>query len=244
MMHRVARVTLFILCFQQFAAATSFVFLFFNHRRCVYSSADCHVVSLSSSSDNNIVIQQINQDCNDDLEEFSTFCIQMFYDNNKRESNSFVSRKWKDLKLAMLQKAQMIDLSVPFNGNRSVFIARACTNEIVGCSEVIEERVIISQDRNARVRPIVENLAVKEEYRRQGVGKALLEACEKNVQTWIPLHDHLFAQVEDGNTEARDFFINRGYEVVFSDTDCKKDDLEGLAFRQTKITKFMLRKVL
>jgi ribosomal protein S18 acetylase RimI-like enzyme len=245
MMLSAVRVALFILCVQQLLAASSSAAFVFWNQRCAYS-ASCHL-SLASSDD--IVIQQINQDSKDDLEEFSTFCIDMFHNNNKGESFSFVSRKWKDLKLAMLQKAQMIDLSVPFNGNRSVFIARACNNpdklkEIIGCCEVIEERIVISQGQNARVRPIIENLAVKEQYRRQGVGKALLETCERNVQTWIPFHDDVFAQVEDGNSKARDFFINCGYEVVFSDTDCKKDDLEGLAFRQSKITKFMLRKVL
>eukprot|EP00985_Skeletonema_marinoi_P020558 scaffold12278_cov90-Skeletonema_marinoi.AAC.1 len=146
----------------------------------------------------------------------------------------------------------MIDLSVPFNGNRSVFVARACIDsdndrltEIIGCCEVIEERIAISQEQKSpRVRPIIENLAVKEEYRRQGIGKVLLEACEQNVQTWIPFHDDIFVQVEDGNFKAKEFFMDNNFKVVYSDDNCKKDDLEGLAFSQTTITKFMLRKVL
>jgi len=244
-MHNRARVAaLFVLCIQPSAASSAFVL----NQRCAYSSAACQ---LSRASSDNIVIQQINQDNKDDLEEFSTFCIDIFH-NNKGESDSVVSRKWKDIKLAMLQKAQMIDLSVPFNGNRSVFVARACIDsdkdrltEIIGCCEVIEERIAISQEQKSpRVRPIIENLAVKEEYRRQGVGKALLEACEQNVQTWIPFHDDIFAQVEDGNLKAKEFFMDNNFKVVYSDDDCKKDDLEGLAFSQTTITKFMLRKVL
>ena len=245
LMHNRARVAaLFVLCIQPSAASSAFVL----NQRCAYSSAACQ---LSRASSDNIVIQQINQDNKDDLEEFSTFCIDIFH-NNKGESDSVVSRKWKDIKLAMLQKAQMIDLSVPFNGNRSVFVARACIDsdkdrltEIIGCCEVIEERIAISQEQKSpRVRPIIENLAVKEEYRRQGVGKALLEACEQNVQTWIPFHDDIFAQVEDGNLKAKEFFMDNNFKVVYSDDDCKKDDLEGLAFSQTTITKFMLRKVL
>jgi len=242
LIHNRARVSaLFILCIQPSAA-------FVLNQRCAYSSA---ASQLSLASSDNIVIQQINQDNKDDLEEFSTFCIDIFH-NNKGESDSIVSRKWKDIKLAMLQKAQMIDLSVPFNGNRSVFVARACIDsdkdrltEIIGCCEVIEERIAISQEQKSpRVRPIIENLAVTEEYRRQGVGKALLEACEQNVQTWIPFHDDIFAQVEDGNFKAKEFFIDNNFKVVYSDDDCKKDDLEGLAFSQATITKFMLRKVL
>ena len=244
-----ARVALFILCSQHFAASSS---AFVLNQRCAYSSAAC---PLSFASSDNYVIQQINQDSKDDLEEFSIFCIDMFH-NNKGDSDSFLSRQVKDLKLAMLQKAQMIDLLVPFNGNRSVFIARTCTDpdkvteKIIGCCEVIEERIVISQEQKnksprASVRPIIENMAVKEEYRRQGIGRALLEAVEKNVQTWISFHDDIFAQVEDGNLKAKEFFIDSsGYEVVFVDTDCKKDDLEGLAFSQTQVTKLMLRKVL
>ena len=164
-----------------------------------------------------------------------------------------MSRKWKDMKLAILQKAQMLDLSVPFNGNRSVFVAKACINsdkdnltEIIGCCEVIEERIVISREQNKtpRVRPIIENLAVKEAYRRQGVGKALLEAVQQNVQTWIPFHDDIYAQVEEDNLKAKEFFVGNNFEGVFADNDCKKDDLEGLTFRQTTITKFMLRKTL
>jgi len=245
LMHNRARAAaLFTLCIQPLAASYAFVL----NQRCAYSSAACQ---LSLESSDNIVIQQINQDNKDDLEEFSTFCIDIFH-NNKGESDSVVSRKWKDIKIAMLQKAQMIDLSVPFNGNRSVFVARSCIDsdkdrlkEIIGCCEVIEERIAISQEQTSpRVRPIIENLAVNEEYRRQGVGKALLEACEQNVQTWIPFHDDIFAQVEDGNLKAKEFFMDNNFKVVYSDDDCKKDDLEGLAFSQTTITKFMLRKVL
>eukprot|EP00986_Skeletonema_menzelii_P019737 scaffold29029_cov166-Skeletonema_menzelii.AAC.4 len=210
----------------------------------------CIIQQFASSSA--FIIQQINQDNKHDLEQFSTFCIDMFH-NNQAGSDSIVSRKWKDMKLAMLQKAQMLDLSVPFNGNRSVFVAKACINsdkdnltEIIGCCEVIEERIVISREQNKtpRVRPIIENLAVKEEYRRQGVGKALLEAVQQNVQTWIPYHDDIYAQVEEDNLKAKEFFVGNNFEVVFADNDCKKDDLEGLTFRQTTITKFMLRKAL
>lgn len=244
---RVGALYIFFIC-QRFVSSSAFVL----NRRYAYPAAVCE---LSLASSNNIVIQQINQDSKDDsqLEEYSKFCINMFH-NCEEESGSIVSRKWKDIKLAMLQKAQMIDLSVPFNGNRSVFIARARLSssdndnlsEIIGCCEVIEERIVISQEQNKspRIRPIIENLAVDETYRRQGVGKALLEAVEENVQTWIPFHDDIFAQVEAGNLNAKEFFIGNNFEVVFIDRDSKKDDIEGLAFSQTTITKLMLRKSL
>lgn len=233
-------VALYLLCIiEQFALSSAFVL----NQRC---TAACQ---LSLANTDNFIIQQINQD-NKELEEFSSFCIDIFH-NNKGGDDSILSRNWKDIKLAMLQKAQMLDLSVPFNGNRSVFVARACINsdeddltEIIGCCEVIEERIVIEQNKAPRVRPIIENLAVKKEYRRQGVAKALLEAVEQNVQTWIPFHDDIYAQVEEDNLKAKEFFTGNNFEVVYADDDCKKDDLEGLTFRQTTITKFMLRKVL
>ncbi len=243
---RVGALYIFFIIKQFESSSASFV----SNRRCAYPAAVCE---LSSTSSDNIVIQQINQDKDDfQLEEHSKFCIDMFH-NREEESGSIISRKWKDIKLAMLQKAQMIDLSLPFNGNRSVFVARArvgsdndTLSEIIGCCEVIEERIVISKEQNKspRIRPIIENLAVDEKYRRQGVGKALLEAVEENVQTWIPFHDDIFAQVEADNLNAKEFFIGNNFEIVFIDRDCKKDDIEGLGFSQSTITKLMLRKVL
>jgi len=65
--------------------------------------------------------------------------------------------------------------------------------EIIGCCGVIEERLDISMQgtrfgamksererrKTARPRPVIENLCVKKEYRKSGVGIALLRACEK-----------------------------------------------------------------
>ena len=244
---RVVAALYILFIIQQFASSSSFVL----NRRCAYPDAALCELSLTSS--NNFVIQQINQDKDDiHLEEYSKFCIDMFH-NNEEESGSIISRKWKDIKLAMLQKAQMIDLSVPFNGNRSVFIARAQVgsdkdnlSEIIGCCEVIEERIVISQEQknSPRIRAIIENLAVDEKFRRQGVGKALLEAVQENVQTWIPFHGDIFAQVEADNLNAKEFFTGNNFEVVYIDRDCKKDDIDGLGFSQSIITKLMLRKVL
>ena len=245
LVHSTALVAL-ILIVHLFVASSAFVL---NQG---HSSAASRQLAVANTD--NIVIQQIEQDNHNGLEEFSCFCIDIFH-NNKEKSDSFVYGKLKDIKMSMLQTAQMLDLSVPVLGNRSVFIARTCKSNdkdanltnIIGCCEVIEERIIISKEKNAnaqRIRPIIENLAVKEEYRRQGVAKALLEAVEQNVQTWIPLHDDIYTQVEETNPQAKEFFLGNNYEVVYVDIDCKKDDLNGLLFSQTKITKLMMRKVL
>ncbi len=210
------------------------------NQRCL--SATSHAsLYLKANTKETFIIQKINQDNRIELEEMSSFCIDIFH-NKKEENDSLVSTTLNGLKLAMLRQAQIIDLSTPFNGNRCIFIARAARNNtaanIIGCCEVIEERVVISQEAGAvpRVRPIIENMAVKEEYRRQGVGKALLEACEQAMQTWIPFHDDICAQVEEGNDKALQFFSNKGYEVLFTDKTCTKD------FSRTNISKIMLSK--
>jgi ribosomal protein S18 acetylase RimI-like enzyme len=210
------------------------------NQRCLSATSHTNLY-LKANTEETFIIQKINQDNRVELEEMSSFCIDIFH-NKKEENDSLVSTTLNGLKLAMLQKAQMIDLSVPFNGNRCIFIARAARNntaaEVIGCCEVIEERVVISQQAGAvpRVRPIIENLAVKKEYRRQGVGKALLDACEQAMQTWIPFHDDICAQVEEGNDKALQFFSNTGYEVLFTDKSCTKD------FSRTNISKMMLSK--
>ena len=209
------------------------------NQRCLSATSRTNLYLKTSTTE--FIIQKINKDKRVELEEMSSFCIDIFH-NKKEENDSLVSTTLNGLKLAMLHKAQMIDLSVPFNGNRCVFIARAARNntaaEIIGCCEVIEERIVISKQAGAvpRVRPIIENLAVKKEYRRQGVGKALLDACEQAIQTWIPFHDDTCAQVEEGNDKALQFFSNNGYEFLFTDKSCTKD------FSRTNISKIMLRK--
>lgn len=211
------------------------------NQRCLSATSHTNLYLKNNAEETNIIIQKINKDNRVELEEMSSFCIDIFH-NKTEENDSLVSTTLNGLKLAMLQKAQMIDLSVPFNGNRCIFIARAAHNNtataIIGCCEVIEERIVISQQAGAvpRVRPIIENLAVKKEYRRQGVGEALLDACEQTIQTWIPFHDDICAQVEEGNDKALQFFSNKGYEVLFTDKSCTKD------FSRTNISKIMLRK--
>lgn len=210
------------------------------NQRCLSATSHTNLIYLKAST-TEFIIKEINQDNKVELKEMSSFCIDTFH--NKKEGNdSLVSTTLNGLKLAVLRKAQMIDLSVPFNGNRCIFIARAVRNNtvagIIGCCEVIEERIVVSQQAGAvpRVRPIIENLAVKKEYRRQGVGKALLESCEQAIQSWIPFHDDICAQVEEGNDKALQFFGNNGYEVLFTDKSCTKD------FSRTSISKIMLSK--
>ncbi|KAL7539588.1 hypothetical protein ACHAXR_010201, partial [Thalassiosira sp. AJA248-18] len=128
---------------------------------------------------------------------------------------------------------------------------------IVGCCEVIEENFDLTQQPNsefaisererrktARLRPVIENLCVKQEYRRSGVGIALVRACEEAVHPWLG-NGEIFAQVDDDNTRAYDLFRKCGYQYLFSDPTCTKMILDGTLFaKETIVTKRMMRKIL
>jgi ribosomal protein S18 acetylase RimI-like enzyme len=146
---------------------------------------------------------------------------------------------------------------MPTDGNRSIFIAKNQSSEIIGCCEVIEDRIDLSnkldsnanttrrQKKNSRLRPIIENLTVKPEYRRNGIGLDLVNACEQAVQTWFPKHEEVYAQVEEDNTSAIDLFRQCGYTSLFVDPTCTKVVLDDNLFgRQMTISKVMFRKFL
>lgn len=87
---------------------------------------------------------------------------------------------------------------------------------------------------------------MKQEYRREGIGIALLNACETAVESWTtPIHDEVFAQVEEGNLQALEFFIRCGYQRLFVDDTCTKTVLDGALFmKEATVTKVMMRKIL
>ena len=103
--------------------------------------------------------------------------------------------------------------------------------EIIGCCEIIEERIDTSQRsstrsererrQTARHRPIIENLCVKEGYRKCGVGIALIQACENAVVQFSRGGcDEVFTQVESGNSKAYNLFRKCGYQDHFTDPTC------------------------
>lgn len=127
--------------------------------------------------------------------------------------------------------------------------------EIVGCCEVIDERLDICQqpsstrsererNKTARRRPVIENLCVKRGYRRSGIGAALVRECERTVERhWC--QDEIFTQVDEDNIDAYNLFRKRGYACLFADTTCTKVVLEGALFaKEVAVTKRMMRKIL
>ena len=123
----------------------------------------------------------------------------------------------------------------------------------------MEQRIDISQQPNTaiaisererrktgRMRPVIENLCVKKQYRQAGIGIALVHACEKAVQEWPGrLYDEIFTQVNEENINAYRLFRKCGYQVLFSDPTCTDVVLDDALFVREKVaTKYMMRKVL
>lgn len=128
--------------------------------------------------------------------------------------------------------------------------------EVIGCCEVIEERIDTSQRpstipererrKTARHRPVIENLCVKEEYRKCGVGIALIQACENAVQQLGRRgYDEVFTQVNVDNATAYKLFCKCGFQDHFSDTTCTQVVLYKSPFpSEATVTKLMMRKIL
>lgn len=57
----------------------------------------------------------------------------------------------------------------------------------------------------------ISNLAVKETYRRQGIGKTLVAKCEKAAQSWK--QSNIFLHVRSENTTALSLYQQLGYDV-------------------------------
>lgn len=182
-------------------------------------------------------------------------------------SSTYQPRTWKDVKLAALRKAQILDLTIPTKGNRAIYVAMklpsstsditTTNSQIIGCCEVIEEKLDINYNpksetiisererkKTARYRPVIENLAVKREFRRNGIALALLNAIEADVKTWIPIHDEVFAQVKEGNIPALEFFKKQGFTALFVDPTCTQIELDGIFMKETTVSKVMTRKIL
>lgn len=86
---------------------------------------------------------------------------------------------------------------------------------------------------------------MRPDYRRNGIGVDLVIACERAVQTWIPRHDEVYAQVEEDNTSAINLFSQCGYTSLFVDPTCSKVILDDNLFgKQTSVSKVMFRKFL
>ena len=91
------------------------------------------------------------------------------------------------------------------------------------------------------VRPILTNLAVSRKARTLGIGSKLLDRCERHVaRNWNM--NEIVLEVEDYNTQALNFYVKRGYEVLYADPASRRFDVGGLVLRKVRCTRQILRK--
>uniref|UniRef100_A0A7S2SL13 N-acetyltransferase domain-containing protein n=1 Tax=Eucampia antarctica TaxID=49252 RepID=A0A7S2SL13_9STRA len=125
------------------------------------------------------------------------------------------------------------------------------TEKTIGFGEVLENELIDINveitDSDSKMRPVLTNLAVKEEARKSGVGSRLVEACESAVLSWSPPmasreHSELVLQVEESNINAQAFYEKKGYKVLFADPSCRRLDSSGFLLKKVRTTKICFRK--
>jgi GNAT superfamily N-acetyltransferase len=96
-------------------------------------------------------------------------------------------------------------------------------------------------------------LCVKQEYRRCGVGTALVHACEDDVRHW-PItasaavgHDmrEIVTQIDVDNRHSYDLFRKCGYHCHFTDRTCTNVTLDDVLFtKEITVPKHIMRKIL
>jgi ribosomal protein S18 acetylase RimI-like enzyme len=116
--------------------------------------------------------------------------------------------------------------------------------EILGFCEITQRPYGLGKiDETERLRPVLTNLAVSQKARELGIGSKLLDECERYAARDWKLNE-IILEVEDYNTQALDFYANRGYEIIFSDPASRRFDVSGLILRKVRCTRRILRKVL
>jgi len=95
------------------------------------------------------------------------------------------------------------------------------------------------------LRPVLANLSVKKEFRKSGVGSALIECCENAAaNTWDRRYSEVILEVEKDNLLAQKFYEKRGYRALFTDPACRRYDTSSLFLRQVRTSKICYRKSL
>ena len=114
------------------------------------------------------------------------------------------------------------------NGAGAMIIAEE-DSFVVGCvgidlqildkstNKISKYDAFINNEDDEIVVPILANLAVKRERRRQGIAKALLKYCDSFVQE--SNYNELYLLVNEENISAYKLYNKSGYKKVFSDED-------------------------
>lgn len=150
-----------------------------------------------------------------------------------------------------LEKPLILDLgqvqNLPTKQSGSEYVR----GELIGFCEITqrpyglgkEQGVVYDDEPAPPLRPILTNLAVKQDVRKYGIGSKLLDECEQHVAKGWKL-DEIILEVEDYNTRALDFYANREYELIYDDPASRRFDVGGLLLRKVRCTRKVFKKVL
>ena len=173
-------------------------------------------------------------------------------DDDKKQSNNIIGDTSQIYNLDQLLK------TTQSNGGREVYIS----GEVIGYCEVTEKNFGLGgkfsntktmkspsnkkkkKSVSEKPRPYLGNLSVVDYARNSGVGSKLVDTCEEVVQSWNGKHTEIVLQVEEDNKAAIQFYKRRGYEFVFADPTCRRYDTSGFILKETRITKYAMRKQL
>lgn len=113
--------------------------------------------------------------------------------------------------------------------------------ELLGFCEITKRHYGLGMQEDEIVRPVLTNLAVSRRARTLGIGSKLLDRCERHVaRNWRM--NEIVLEVEDYNTQALEFYVKRGYEVLYADPASRRFDVGGLVLRKVQCTRQVLRK--
>ena len=94
---------------------------------------------------------------------------------------------------------------------------------------------------DTELRPYVSNLAVEPAARNRGVGRLLMEECERELRRWELPYDELWLEVSLQN-DAVEFYRKMGYEQT-AETAGNEVVRKAFHFELTKVKRAMMRKM-
>lgn len=92
---------------------------------------------------------------------------------------------------------------------------RSVAVQVVGTVEVSVRYVRTQAIAPSRL-PYISNLAVKPEYRRQGIARKLLQRCDAQVKKWN--YGSIVLHVLDNNHAAQQLYLRCGYDIQYTET--------------------------
>lgn len=94
---------------------------------------------------------------------------------------------------------------------------------------------------SAEMRPLLSNLAVLRDYRRQGIAKRLCRDAEAAAKSWG--YTEMMLKVEKGNRKALNLYRSLGYRVVATDRNAEKPVVSAAGgLRYVKTVNIAMRK--